>query len=279
MRSLEAEMAFPDGKIQGRLPRIGLNMSLGKKGHEEGGEARAALAYIDAVEAAGGVPLCVPPLEEMDAVRTLLPLLDAFLFIGGEDYWPHHYNGHVQPERELCHARRDRFDVALAKIILDETNLPVLGVCGGHQLLTIARGGALIQDIRTQWSPPQGRPTLPHSGKERRGRASATFLHDLTMRQDSLVARATGNASAAGLPVNSFHHQAVLPEKMGEGLSASAWSDDGVIEALEPAPDSAWSRSGRFLLGVQWHPERMQDQPQQRRLFRSLVEAAAGLRP
>ena len=273
-------MAFPDGKTQGHLPRIALNMSLERPAAETGGEALAALAYIDAIEAAGGIPLCIPPLQQIDAVRAIVPFLDAFLFIGGRDYWPRRYGGHVQPDRELVDARRDRFDVALAGIILNETDLPVLGVCGGHQLLVIARGGALIQDIRTQWTPPPGKPPLPlpHARKERRGRASASFLHVLTMREDSLVARATSGASAAGLPVNSFHHQAVRPDCVGEGLCPSAWSDDGIIEALEPAPDSAWCRSGRFVLGVQWHPERMQDQPSQRRLFRSLVEAAAGHR-
>ncbi len=272
-------MAFPDGKIHGHLPRIGLNMSLAGPTDEAGGEAMAPLAYIDAVEGAGGVPLCIPPFENIDAIRSILPFLEGFLFLGGGDYWPLRYGGHAQPDHELVDARRDRFDVALAGIILNETDLPVLGVCGGHQLLAIARGGALIQDIRTQWTPPQGKPPLSHAKDERRGPEATSFLHALTIREDSLVARATGSAPATGLPVNSFHHQAVRPQTVGEGLCASAWSADGIIEALEPAPGSAWSQSGRFLLGVQWHPERMQDQTPQRRLFRSFIEAAAGRRP
>jgi len=258
---------------------VGLNMSLAKPTDEDSGGAMAPLAYIDAVEGAGGVPLCIPPLENIDAIRAILPILDAFLFIGGGDYWPRHYGGHAQPDHELVDARRDRFDIALAGIILNETNLPVLGICGGHQLLAIARGGALIQDIRTQWVPPQVKPPLPHAKDERLGPEATSFLHALAIREDSLVARAIGSAPATGLSVNSFHHQAVRPENVGEGLYASAWSADGVIEALEPAPNSAWARSGRFLLGVQWHPERMQDQTPQRRLFRSFIEAAAGRRP
>ena len=272
-------MAFSDGNKQGLFPRIGLNMSLARPADEAGGDARAPLAYIDAVEGAGGVPLCIPPLENIDALRGVLPLLDAFLFIGGGDYNPLRYGGHMQPEHELADARRDRFDVALAQILLNETDLPVLGVCGGHQLLAIARGGALIQDIRTEWVSPRNMAPLPHAKDERSMPEAASYVHALTIREGSLVARATGITPAEGLSINSFHHQAVRPENVGEGLIASAWSADGIIEAIEPAPHSAWTRSGRFVLGVQWHPERMQDEPHQRRLFRFFVEAAAGRRP
>jgi len=259
--------------------RIGLNMSLERPADCAAGEAIAPLAYIDAVSDAGGVALCIPPYDDINAVRTVLSLLDGFLFIGGGDYLPQRYGGHPQPEHELVDARRDRFDCAIAGIILEETDLPVLGVCGGHQLLAIARGGALIQDIRTEWSTPQGKLPLPHAKDERRGPEATSFLHALTFQENSLVARATGSTHATGLFVNSFHHQAVRPQSVGEGLCASAWSADGVIEALEPAPDSAWARSCRFLLGVQWHPERMQDHTPQRRLFCSFIEAAAGRRP
>jgi putative glutamine amidotransferase len=269
----------PEVRMNNHPPRIGLNMSLARSADEDSGGAIAPLAYIEAVEGAGGVPLCIPPFENIDAIRAILPFLDAFLFIGGGDYWPRRYGGHAQPDHELVDARRDLFDIALAGIILNETYLPVLGVCGGHQLLAIARGGALIQDIRAEWVPPQGKSTLPHAKDERRDREMVSFLHALTIRSGSLVARATGSAPAAGLSVNSFHHQAVRPESVGEGMCASAWSADGIIEAIEPAPGSVWSQSGRFLLGVQWHPERMQDQTLQRLLFRSFIEAAAGRRP
>jgi putative glutamine amidotransferase len=269
-------MAFPDGARSGHPPLIGMNMSLVRSTNEGGGEALAPLAYTDAIEGAGGIPLCIPPFDGIDAIRAILPFLKGFLFIGSGDYLPQRYGGRPQPDHELVDARRDRFDCVLAGILLKETDLPVLGICGGHQLLAIARGGALIQDIQTEWIPPQGKLSLPHAKDERHGPEAASFLHALTIREDSLVARATGSTLLAGLPVNSFHHQAVRPDRPGESLCASAWSADGIIEALEPTPDSAWSRSGRFLLGVQWHPERMQDQPPQRQLFRSFIEAAAG---
>ncbi|MBA4397850.1 MAG: hypothetical protein C0394_10795 [Syntrophus sp. (in: bacteria)] len=272
-------LSRPALRMNHDLPRIGLNMSLERPAGCASGEAMAPLAYIDAVSGAGGVALCIPPYDDINVVRTILPLLDGFLFIGGRDYLPQRYGGHTQPEHELVDARRDRFDIALAEIILEETDLPVLGICGGHQLLAIARGGALIQDIRTEWVTPQGKAALPHAKDERRGPEATSFLHALTLRENSLVAQATGSTPATGLFVNSFHHQAVRPESVGDGLCASAWSADGVIEALEPTPDSDWSQSGRFLLGVQWHPERMPDQSPQRRLFRSFIDAAAGRRP
>lgn len=267
-------MAFPDG-AKSAPPLVGMNMSLVRSTDEGGGEAMAPVPYIEAIEGAGGIPLCIPPLGDIDAIRAILPFLKGFLFIGGGDYLPQRYGGRAQPDRELVDARRDRFDFALAGIILEETDLPVLGICGGQQLLAIARGGALIQDIQTEWIPQQDKPLLPHAKDERHGPEMASFLHALTIREHSLVARATGTTPAAGLSVNSFHHQAVRPQRAGEGLCASAWSADGIIEALEPTPDSAWSRSGRFLLGVQWHPERMQEQSPQRRLFRSFIEAAS----
>lgn len=257
-------------------PVIGLNMSGTAPESGGGGDLLVPGGYIDAIESAGGIPLCIPPYETIGAISTILPLLNGFLFIGGLDYRPEHYGGHDQPEQELVDARRDRFDLALAGIVLENTTLPVLGICGGHQLLAIARGGALIQDIRTEWVPPQGGTPLPHAKPERPGPDAATFLHPLRIRKDSLIARATGMGPEETLSVNSFHHQAVHPDRTGQDLCATAWSADGVIEAIEPAPESGWSRSGRFLLGVQWHPERMADRQAESRLFRSLIEAAAG---
>ncbi len=255
-----------------RTPVIGLNMSSTAPENGGGRDLFVPGGYIDAIESAGGIPLCIPPNEN---IRAILPLLNGLLFIGGLDYRPEHYGGHDQPEHELVDARRDRFDTALAGFILEDTPLPVLGICGGHQLLAITRGGALIQDIRTEWVPPQGGSPLPHAKPERSGPEAAAFLHPLRIRENTLIARATGIGPEETLAVNSFHHQAVHPDRIGQDLTATAWSADGVIEAIEPASESRWARSGRFILGVQWHPERMSDRQAERCLFRSLIEAAA----
>jgi putative glutamine amidotransferase len=247
-------------------------MSIRPPSGDDLGEALAPLGYIDALAGAGGIPLCVPPHCDYAQIRKIIPFLKGFLFIGGADYRPEHYGGHSQPEDELMPPRRDRFDIALAGIILKETDLPVLGICGGCQLLSIARGGALIQDIATEWQPRDGSQPLPHSRQDRE--IPGPFLHDVRFTPGSLAARATGTPPEKALAANSFHHQAVRPDRVGRDFIASAWSADGIIEAIEPAPGSPWAASGRFVLGVQWHPERMQNEKPHQRLFAALVKAS-----
>jgi putative glutamine amidotransferase len=252
-------------------PIIGLNMSMDFIDKYEKFNFLIPVSYVDAVNGAGGVPVCIPPCLDTSMLKQVMTLLDGVIFIGGDDYRPEHYGGRPQPADELMPERRDRFDLALAKWILEETSLPVLGVCGGHQLISIALGGALIQDIYSEWQAPFGVQTLQHSGRERKGRQKGNFRHPVRREEGSLVELVTQDGE---LQTNSFHHQAVHPAKIGRNLCATAWSFDGVIEAIEPAADSPWAQSGRFVLGVQWHPERMQDEAPHRNIFRALVEAA-----
>ena len=292
------------------LPVIGVNMSIRPSSGDDPGAAAVPLGYIDAIAGAGGIPLAIPPYEDYRQIRKIIPFLNGFLFIGGDDYRPEHYGGHPQAEAELVHPRRDRFDVAVARLILEETALPVLGICGGCQLLAIARGGALVQDIGTEWHPRGNvSPPLPHGRKDRecpeggvantlsggkakgkraaaagadeeeagtgKGEEAALFRHLVRFAPRSLAFRATGSPPGGGLATNSFHHQAIRPDGIGNYFIASAWTADGIIEAIESAPGSAWAEIGRFVLGVQWHPERMQDEAPHRRPFLALVQAAA----
>lgn len=307
-------------KTLNSLPFIGLNMSVRPPSGDDTGEALVPMAYIDAIAGAGGIPLCIPPYEEHGKIRKILPFLNGFLFIGGADYRPEHYGGHPQADTELVHPRRDRFDVALARFILEETDLPVLGICGGCQLLAIVRGGALIQDIGTECTAADGGAPLPHGRQDREkqgaiaeagrrrggrqnekvgdlagkrpaalrgdeketktdtGKEAPFFRHPVRFIPHSLAAHATGTPPGAMLATNSFHHQAIHPDRIGKSLIASAWSADGIIEAIEPAPGSPWAASGRFVLGLQWHPERMQDEAPHRQPFLALVKAAANNR-
>jgi len=257
-----------------RHPIIGLNMSMDLIDRYEKFNFLVPVSYVDAVTGAGGVPVCIPPCAETSMFKRVLTLLDGVLFIGGDDYRPEHYDGHPQPADELMPERRDRFDLALAKWILVKTSLPVLGACGGHQLISVALGGTLIQDIRTEWQTPGYEQPLPHSGRERNDEEKGRFLHPVRREEGSLVERVTLPSPDNALMTNSYHHQAVNPGRVGLYLRPSAWTPDGVIEAIEPAADSPWAQSGRFVLGVQWHPERMQDDAPHRNIFRALVEAA-----
>lgn len=230
-------------------PRILVNCSLND--HEAA--TRLLVAYCDPVVAAGGLPLILPALTDGEVLADALDAADGVLLIGGPDYHPDAYGGHPQPAAELMDRRRHQADLLLAAQVL-RRRLPVLGICGGHQLLAIARGGALVQDIPSEWpgaishtvpgDEPSSHPIRVHAGSR---------LHALV--------------GATELTVNSFHHQAAHPERLG-GLEVGATAADGIIEALE---DPAHP----FLIGVQWHPERMAASDHSRALFRGLVAAAA----
>ena len=254
-------------------PIIGFNMSIDLIDKYEKYGLLVPISYVDAVAGAGGVPLCLPPGDDFTMIKQVLQLVDGVVLIGGDDYWPEHFGGHPQPEDELMPERRNRFDLEFAKLALNETPLPVLGVCGGHQLISIAQGGALIQDIRTEWDCPSGCAPIPHSRRERSDEEGPNFRHPVHLEAGTLVARTVRIPASHVLMTNSSHHQAVHPQKLGRYLRASAWSPDGIIEAIEPSLDSPWCYSGRFILGVQWHPEQMQDEEPHRNIFRALVEA------
>jgi putative glutamine amidotransferase len=256
-----------------RRPVIGLNISVDGVQRPPFGRLEMPIAYIDAVERAGGSPLILPPCTDLELFKDLLPQVSGFCLIGGEDYAPHYYGGRIQRAEELTCERRARFDWALATHLLNETRLPVMGVCGGQQLMSLVRGAGLIQDIKTEWEEHSGNTPLLHSARDREGDPLG-YRHPVRVAPGSLLARVTG-ADAAGLSVNSFHHQAVRPDRVGEGLVATAWAEDGMVEAIEAAPGSALAEDGRFLVGLQWHPERMTKSAQQQALFAGLVNEAA----
>jgi putative glutamine amidotransferase len=288
-----------------RQPLIGLNMSLEHADDSLGTNVFCKLDYVDSVAAAGGLPVLLPPLlwnyrrcsesncaansqpTWADQLEAFLRHLDGFCLIGGDDYHPGRYGGRAQRTEELLPLRRDRFDLFLAERLLAREDLPVLGICGGLQLLSLARGGALIQDLATEWIPPAEAPvakTLPHSPRERlRSGANLAdvhaWRHPVSVAPDSFLADSVKTRLIAA---NSYHHQAVRPERLGRGWKASAWAEDGVIEALEPDLTVAQHEripgvtGNRWLLGVQWHPERQaQTEATHAALFGALIAAAA----
>lgn len=207
--------------------------------------------YLDAIWEAGGLPLVPPPVDDAGALDQLAGLADALVLPGGAfDIDPalygeqrHERCGELNPERTAL--ERALLERALAR------GLPVLGVCGGMQLINVVRGGALWQDLGTQApSPVQHQQATPKDQP----------AHDVEIVAGTLLSRVVATAR---LPVNSTHHQAC--KRLGAGLVVSARATDGLIEGIEDP-------SRPFLVGVQWHPEAMREAPQ-RAIYRALVAA------
>jgi len=201
-------------------------------------------AYARTLDAAGATPVYVPMQTDAEA---LIRRVDGLLLPGGDDFapdraYPQSVHFEPVPERQLAFDRR-----LLAAAL--EREIPVLAICYGMQLLALHRGGSLHYDIPTD-VPSAG----SHALSERDGR------HPIEIAKDTRLAGILGDTSAS---VNSLHHQSVA--EPGVGLRVSAIAADGVIEAIESSGDD-------FTVGVQWHPEKM-DEPHRARLFESFVSA------
>jgi putative glutamine amidotransferase len=238
-----------------RRPRIGITMRI----EFETDRFYLSRFYSEAVEAAGGVPvhLCLIPRE--DYIREAVENLDGLLLPGSDsDVDPSLYG--QEPHRRLggVHSIKDRTDL-LALEEAERKGLPLLAICFGMQVLNVARGGTLIQDIESE---------LPEAIKHQQGAPRDRRSHRVRFLDGSRVRDLAGEADAF---VNSHHHQAI--ERVGRELVATAWTADGLVEALEDP------RAERFVLAVQWHPEIAWEEDEfSRRLFSSFIEASAAYR-
>jgi len=202
------------------------------------------LAYVDAIERAGGRAVVIPPAEE--DVEETLDALDAIVFSGGADVDPAQYGADRHPETDEPQARRDAGEMALLRAAL-ERDMPTLAICRGFQLLNVARGGDLIQHL------PEEVGNDVH--KEIPGEFA---VHPVEVRDGSKLGSIVGSTPA---PVTSHHHQAL--GRVGDGLVETAWAADGTLEGVEDP-------SQRFVVGVQSHPEAGEDAA----LFEALVAQA-----
>ena len=210
--------------------------------------------YIACVEQIGARPRV---LEVTESPRKLLAEIDGLLLTGGGDVDPVFYGEERHPLTEDAEPGRDEFEIDLARRAISD-DLPTLAICRGAQVLNVAAGGTLVQDI-----PSTVQSNLAHSVKEPKN----VECHDIKIETGSKLAQALGSRvdAACSCRVNSRHHQSV--GRPGNGLVVSATSADGVIEAVE-AP------SHRFCIGVQWHPENFWQTGEFRPLFEQFVEAA-----
>ncbi len=210
--------------------------------------------YTDAVIRSGGTPITLPPVSPSEAPR-ILDRMDGLVLSGGGDIDPSFYGGKMHDDMYAIDPRRDQFEFALAREA-KRVNLPLLAICRGLQVLNVALGGSLIEDI------PSEVGSTDHSI---RGPEVVDCHQTVTIEPDSLVAKTIGSTEAC---VNSIHHQAV--RQVAPGFRAAGWTSDGVIEVLDP-DDHTWP-----VLAVQWHPEYLaaNDDAASLALFRALVEAA-----
>ena len=224
-----------------RRPIIGITPSI------TDGVVRMNRDYLTAIFDAGGIPVFLPFTSDPARIAEYVELADGLLFSGGGDVDPAHYGEARQTACGESDAARDSFELALFTAFYP-TGKPILGICRGEQLLNVALGGTLTQ----------------HLDGHRQDAARDVCTHRVTIADGTKLAAVTG---APTLQTNSFHHQAVA--KVAPTLRLAALSDDGVPEAVE-------ATDGRFLIGVQWHPEAFyRHEPRAAALFEAFVRAAA----
>ena len=245
--------------LSAKTPVIGISA------YSEDGRCQVNMTYINSVRMAGGVPLVIPVTSDDAQLAAIIATIDGLLMTGGEDFDPLKWFGE-EPVRGLGEVvpARDEYDVKLVRAAV-AAGIPVLGICRGEQLLAVAFGGSLWQDI-----PSQVKDSYV---KHRQSPTTGTIgTHSITIEKGSLLARALGKEKAV---VNTFHHQAI--KDVPKGFRVVARAADGIIEGVERSgklPD--FKDGGAMILGVQFHPEIITNggNPEFLPLFQKLVEEA-----
>jgi len=233
-------------------PLIAITASYLKSKDGAGYRTSLNAEYHDCVTRAGGIPILLPPLPDGDIPNTL-SRVDGLILSGGGDIDPARYGQPLHEKTKLLDPRREEADLCFARTAT-EMDLPILAICLGAQVVNVACGGSLIQDIPRE----VGSPT------EHRTTGGQKAFHEVTVEPETKLRSILG---VPNLETNSSHHQAI--ETVGEGLRVCARSsEDGIIEGVEAVEK-------RFVIAVQWHPERLGDRPVHMRLFEALVDAAS----
>lgn len=210
--------------------------------------------YIKAVFAAGGIPVNIPIIHDEDDYDRYLNLLDGIVLTGGIDLCPLSYNENPLKEVDTISSIRDKYEIGLFKKAY-EKRMPILGICRGLQIINVCLGGNLYQDINKQVSN-----SLGHAPS---GTPRDEFYHMIRIKNNTKLYNIFGRENLA---VNSLHHQSI--KELGENLIATAFSEDGIIEAIEAIDD-------RFLMGVQFHPESFVDKhPEYIDIFKELISVS-----
>lgn len=236
-------------------PIIGISCSLEE---ESGGifpgykKSYVSDHYVQSVILAGGIPLLIPINSDLTSIDKYVDLIDGLVMSGGHDVDPYFYGEEPRQKIQAVFAKRDNFDLALIKAMVAQDK-PILGICRGHQIINVAFGGKILQDL--SYSKNE---LINHWQKADR----TTPTHTITTSKDSTIYQIFGETNR----VNSFHHQTVLVA--GDGLEIVAWSKDDCIEATESKE--------KKILTVQWHPEMMSAvSKKQLNVFKWLIEKSS----
>lgn len=193
--------------------------------------------YIEVIERSGGLPLLLPYVESDDAIEEFVSLCDGFFFTGGVDISPSRYGEEIKPTCDETQIYRDELEFKVFDTAF-KAQKPILGVCRGAQLVNVALGGTLYQDLPTETDSQ-----IAHRQTEGR----FEYSHDVNIIENTPLYELMGKKR---IRANSFHHQAI--KKPGAGLKIMATADDGVVEAV-------YYDGGQYLRAYQWHPERLYD--------------------
>ena len=255
-------------------PLIGIFPRAEERANNNGHACFVQTCLVRGVQAAGGIPVMMAPTQDPAALDRYLAAFDGFLIPGGGDIDPSCYGEERDPACGKVEYVRDEFELALVPRIL-EADKPLLGICRGNQLLNVALGGTLWQDIPSQpeSTPVPVEPPIRHNNDF----PFDLIAHGVAVEPETLLDRIVAPAAARqgldtrNLPVNSLHHQSV--RRLAPGLAVNAWAPDGTVEGLE-LPGK------RFVLAVQWHPEFLweTDAPSMA-IFEAFVAAARDTRP
>ena len=238
-----------------RTPVIGIAATPGESSH------RVPNDYVTSVVKAGGIPLLLPATSNAQLLDAMLTHIDGVLLTGGADVDPHHFGEVPHPMLGEVNAQRDIFELMLIPQAIAK-GLPVFGICRGMQMLNVALGGTLWQDIPSQ---------IPTAGDHHVTSETdhAIIAHSVNIEPGTMSAQVMGTTS---MNVNSRHHQCV--RDVATTLKATAWSPDGIIEMLEGYPEAP-------VLAVQWHPENFvpaDDDSVMLRFFKFLIDESVNYR-
>jgi len=210
--------------------------------------------YVESIIKADGVPIILPILSDEESIRQQIEILDGVLLTGGVDINPLLYNEEPSPKLSFIYPDKDNFDILIVKIAL-KLNKPILAICRGHQILNVAFGGTLYQDL----SDKEG-CYIKHHQQSKDGAAT----HTLNIIEDSILHKIFGDSIIS----NTFHHQAI--KDLAPGFKVTAYSKDNIIEAIEKDGED-------FVVGVQFHPEIMTayNDKNMLKLFESFIVACS----